>query len=271
MELTPMQVIFNGVDLGGTLGNVQVHPKIATSALKADQLGSTSLDWRVSGYDISITTNLAETNLMDNWKVIFPYAKLISSGGNKAMYWDTQIGDSALTHAAQLKLHPLSKQSTDLSQDYLFYKAIASADSQIDFSPTKQSQMKIVWHVLPDTSVSPARFFFHGDPAVGLVNASAGSPAFTGTGNGTITSVVVNNGVTKTETITVSCVGASSGNNFDVSGSVSGPLGGFHIASAAASTYNFVSGPISFLMTQGSTQFVYGDSFTIATTAANYA
>lgn len=272
LELTPVRVNFNGVDLGGTLGNVQVSIKYHKSPLKADQFGDTVLDSRVSGQEMMITTEIAEIALKDNWKIVFPNAHLITSGGNKMMYFDEQIGDSDLAHAFALILHPLSRADGDLSGDFKFFKACATAESEITYSPTGQAKLKIVWRIYPDTSVSPAKWSIYGDPSIGLVNASAGSPAFTGTGNGTMTAVAVNNTSTKTETITAVVVGVPSSNksNWYVSGSVSGALGMADITGGAGSTVNFVSAPITFTLTDGTSDFIIGDTFTVATVASNY-
>ena len=68
MELTPCRVKFKGpgalsfVDLGGTLGNVNVKFKFEKADIKADQFGSTVLDRRVKGIMGTIETELAETD-----------------------------------------------------------------------------------------------------------------------------------------------------------------------------------------------------------------
>ena len=277
MELTPMRVSFgtsgSEIDLGGTLSNVVVSVKYNKASILADQSGKTVRDRRVSAQMITVTTELAEIQNKDNWKVVFPHAKEIVSGGNKMMYFDASIGDSDLAHAASLVLHPLSKANNDLSGDYKFFKACSSAESEINYGPEGQAKLKIVWTILPDDSVNAERFFIHGDPTIGIVHASAAAAVAGGgnVGNGIVGSIAVVDGVTKTETITLTCVGASSGNNYDVVGSLSGPLGGFHVAAGSSSTASFNSPVISFVFTQGSTQSAYSDSYTIATTGANFA
>ena len=121
--------------------------------------------------------------------------------------------------------------------------------------------------VLPDDSVQPERFFTHGDPSIGLVAASAAAAvAGANTGNGTVSGISVNNAYTKTETITLTCIHASTNAGiFQVSGSLSGPLGNATVG------VGFSSNPIALLINDGSTDFIVGDSFTIATSAANYA
>jgi hypothetical protein len=270
IQLTPCRVTFNGVDLGGTEGGVTINPKYKISDITVDQYGDTVVDGVVSGQHYNTKFVLAESKFLPNWKVAFPHAKLLT--GNTNVYFDMQIGDKLSNHAFPLILHPLSNVDADLSGDLLCYKAVAMSATEIKFGHDKQIGLSVEMTILPDTSVVPARFVMLGNPANGIVSAiAAAAVAGANTGNGTITGQAPSNQFTKTEVITVLCVGASGGNDFAVSGSVSGALGTFHVGAVAGNTHAFISSPLSFTMTQGATEFAYGDSFTIATTAANYA
>ena len=269
MELTPVRVTFKGIDLGGTKKNATVSIEAMKAEIKADQLGDTTIDRRVSGHKFTVTTEITEFRNKDNWKVVFPWMAEVVSGGNKAMYASSQIGRSDLADAGVLLLHPLSLPDADFSGDLKFYLAIAEGKSEIVYGPGEQITLKIVWNILPDTSVVPARFMFHGDTAIGLVAATAGSPSFVGTGNGTMTGVAVYSGITVTESIVATAVTAvANGGVFNVNGSVSGPLGLATVGIAFTSSNPSV---ISFTINDGATDFIVGDAFTIATTAANYA
>lgn len=172
MELTPMKVLFKGpsdlaaVDLGGTLSNIVVDMKYEKAEIKADQMGTTVLDRRVKGLVVSVTTELTEIQNKDLWKVIFPHATKVVSGTDVAIDFKSMVGDGDLSNAGELTLHPLSKDATDVDYDYTFFKCCASAESSVTYGPDNQARMKIVWNVLPDTSVSPARFFRFGDKAL---------------------------------------------------------------------------------------------------------
>lgn len=266
LDLAPSRVTFNGVDLGASLGNVAVSIKYSKADIKADQLGDTVINRVASGLNITVTTELAEILNKDIWKVVFPNAREVTSG-SKLMQFIPQIAldDLSLSHA--LVLHPLNKADSDLTADLKFYKAVASAESEFVMGPSEQRKLKIVWNVYPDLGQSDYPFMIYGDPAVGLVAATAGTPAFTGTGNGTITGVTVFSGFTKTETITIKVVGVPGSNqaNWSVTGSLSGALG------IATNGVAFNSSVISFTINDGTTDFVLNDQFTIATTSSNYA
>lgn len=265
VELTPMRVTFGGVDLGGTSGGVKVSAKHEYSDIMVDQFGKTPVDAVLAGQAYSVKMVLAETKKKDNWKVAFPSLKLVTSGGNKMLYADAQVGDHLLDRALELVLHPLSKGDADKSGDFKFFKAVAKSAVEIEYGPDKQTGLEIEFIIMPDQSTTPARFFVHGDPSIGLVAASVGTPSFTGTGDGTLSGLSA--GLkTVTETITLTCVGAETdGGKFYVAGSVSGPLG------LAVVGTPFVSDKINLTIEDGATDFEAGDVFTVATTAANYA
>lgn len=166
MELTPVRVTFDGIDLGGTLSDAVLTLKYMKSDIKADQSGQTVRDRRVSGLEVSVTTEVVEIQSKDIWKVVFPHATLITSGPNKAVQFDTNMGDSDLSNSKVLSLHPLSKPDVDVSTDHTFFKACSSAESAITYGPTKQSGLKIVWNALPDDSVQPERFYRYGDTTI---------------------------------------------------------------------------------------------------------
>lgn len=262
LELTPCRVTYKNVDLGATLSNVSVKIEEALAELKADQLGSTVIDKKVSGFKATIETELAETQLKANWKVVFPAHKLVVSGSDRLFLFDSQVGLSMLSIAGALKLHPLSRADADLAGDILIYKATAQGKADYEYSPSAQNKLKVIWDVYPDFTTTPPRFLIFGDPAIGVTAATAGSAtAGSNTGNGSVGSIAVNNGYTQTETITLLALDAT---HFQVSGSNSGQLG------VATISVAFSASQIGFTITAGGTAFVANDSFTIATVAANY-
>lgn len=274
VELSPMSVTFNGIALGGTEGGVKVGLKHEFADIMIDQLGKTPVDSVVTGQAYSVKLKLAETRNKDLWKVAFPQAKLINQAGVKSIYMDSQVGSHLLDSAAVLILHPISKADNDLSGDFKFFKAVAKSAVEIEYGHDKQAGMEVEFMIYPDSSVTPARFFVHGDPSNGLVAATAAAAVAGGSnvGNGTVSAITAG-AKAVTETITLICVGVPGANksNWDVSGSVSGALGPVQITSSSAGgSASFSSQKVNFTITDGTTDFAIGDTFTIAVTGANY-
>ena len=173
MELTPMQVKFKqnatdvaATDIGATLDNVVITAKYGKAELKADQYGNSVLDRRVNEITVQVTTSIAEVQNKDVLKILYPHATVIDSGGNKALDFNTNVGDSDLANAGELTLHPLSKDPADVSADWTFYNACSSADSEFSYGPNDQVKAKLVWNILPDLTVTPPRWFRYGDPSL---------------------------------------------------------------------------------------------------------
>lgn len=91
-----------------------------------------------------------------------------------------------------------------------------------------------------------------------VITLTAGSVAFTGTGNGTLTGVSVNQNTASEELWTIT---ATSATTFTVSGFVSGAQTNATVGTA----YN--NGMVSFTITAGSTPFVAGDVFSFSVSA----
>jgi flagellar hook protein FlgE len=85
--------------------------------------------------------------------------------------------------------------------------------------------------------------------------ATAGAPAYAGTGNGVMSGVTAG-AASVAETITMTAVDAT---HFTVTGSISGVLGTATVGTP------FTSGQVGFSIAAGSTPFVAGDAFTVAT------
>lgn len=264
-ELSPMRVTFNSVDLGGTKGGASLSVKYDVAEVTADQFGKNMIDGFVSGQMYTVKLSLAEPRLKANWKVAFPHAKLVTSGGNKMMYFDMQVGDQLSSHASILILHPLSKDNSDLTGDFKFFKAVAKSASEVKYGPEEQTVLEVEFQILPDVTVSPAKYMIHGDPSIGLVAATLTQSSYVGTGNGVLSSIVAGSAAA-TETITATCVtAAANGGVFHVNGSVSGSLGLATVAVAFSTT------KAVFTIGDGSTDYIVGDVFTLASVAANYA
>lgn len=271
--LSPSRLTHGGVDLGGTVDSVTVGIKYDLADIMVDQFGKTVLDKKVSGHAYSVKCTLSELKNIDRWKTAFPSAAEIVNGGVKSVLFQMAVGDSMRSHALPLIVHPLENADGNKNGDFNIDLAVCLQAAEVKYGPDKQSGLAVEFLVLPNTGVSPARFMVYGDPANGVVHASAAG-AVAGGGNvtnGLISAEAVFDAYTKTETITVLCVGQTSGNTFSVTGSVSGALGTFHVAAASTSVANFVSNQITFTFTQGTIQAAYNDSFTIATTGSNFA
>lgn len=266
INISPCRLTFGGVDLGAVEGDVTVTTEVPMSEIKVAQLGATVVDMVSNGGNLRIKARLLEVTPAQLKRLLPNMAQIGSTG----VYAYNNIGDKFSSYAKELILHPLSQNDADKSKDVLFYKAVATGVGEIPYSNETITGFEIEFVALPDFTTSPARFAFLGDPAIGITNASAAGAVAGGgnVGNGTVGSIAVSNAATKTETITLTCIDeATNGGEFHVTGS--SPARSLGVASVG-SLFTADDSSIQFLISDGATDFAEGDSFTIATTAANY-
>jgi len=264
ISISPVRLTFDGVDLGGVEGDVTVSIEQSNSEIKVAQYGDSLIDLVNKGTVIKVKARLLEVSAAQI-KRLFP-ASLLGSNGN---YFATNVGTKLSAFAKQLVIHPLDRADADKTKDIVLFKAVSMSPAEIPYGPETITGFEIEFIALPDFSVgSQARFAFIGDPAVGLISASAAAAvAGSNTGNGTVGSVSVSNTATRSETITLLCIdeGANAG-EFKVTGGDGRVLG---IATVGVQ-FTADDNCIIFTIADGATDFIEGDSFTIATTAANY-
>lgn len=265
ISISPVRLTFDGVDLGGVEGDVTVSIEQSNSEIKVAQYGDSLIDLVNKGTLIKVKARLLEVSAAQI-KRLFP-ASLLGTNGN---YFATNVGTKLSAFAKQLVIHPLDRADADLTHDIVLFKAVSMSPAEIPYGPETITGFEIEFVALPDFSVgAQARFAFIGDPAVGLINASAAAAVADGgnTGDGTVGTVSVSNTATKTETITMTCVAeAANGGTFEVVGGDSRALGNAIVGSQFTADDNSVI----FTISDGATDFILGDIFTVATTAANY-
>lgn len=165
-DIGPCQCLFNGVDLGGTSGNVKIKFKYDKKALMADQTGKTMLDEAVTGMECGVETQFQETRNKTNFQLLFPSASLTTTSGHSYISFNDQTALRQLALSAPLQLHPLEEALSSNDYDWYFYKAIPKEDSEYTFGPAEQSKLKIHWDILLDLTVSPGRMFRVGNHAL---------------------------------------------------------------------------------------------------------
>lgn len=166
MDMSPVVVTYNSVDLGGTLSNVTIDFKYMKGEVHADQMGLSVIDRIVNGFEVKVTTEIAEIKNKDTWDKLFPNATLITAGGVKTIHFEDKITTKDVGQAFALKLSPISSASGDVNFDYTFAKAVPSEESSIVYGPGEQQKLKIVWNIYPDMSTTPPSWFKYGDTSI---------------------------------------------------------------------------------------------------------
>jgi hypothetical protein len=270
-DLGPGRLKLNGVDIGFTMGGVEVSAKYMKGDLTADYFGKVAVDRVNIGSEFTIKTKLAQITA-ESFKKAFPYASIVGTTV-KTVLFGNNVGEHDIDIAAPLVFHPVNRLETDLTHDWTFHLVLANGESAIKYDAENQISLDVTFQVYPDLSKpDKSMWAIYGDPSQGAVSASAGAPVFVGAGNGTLDTIVLNSAKAVTETVTATCIAtALNGGIFEVIGSVSGSMGNARVSNTFYSdTANPPQSKIQFMIHDGTADFALGDSFTIAVTAANY-
>ena len=262
-----------GVD-AGLVSAVKVSLKEDTKEVKTDQLGTMP----ANHFNVGM---LAHGELTfdeftpSQLKKAFPQAQLVNSGGVTKLSFGKPIGSDYFSLAQSLLFIPTSDDVAYAGRHLLLNKVAFMGDASIDYGPEKKITIKAKFQCYPDlTKPSGEWIGYFGDPSAGsLVHAAvAAAVAGVNTGNGTVSNEAANDNFTKTETWTLTCIHASVGGGlFSVVGSVTGARGIATVGSSYASnSITPANSEILLKINAGGTDFVIGDSFTIAATQANF-
>lgn len=262
-----------GVDVG-LISAVKIDVKELTTPVHTDQLGKMVVNDFYVGHEASGECTFDEFTAI-KMKKAFPQANLIVSGGVARLTFGKQIGYDYLSIAQEFKIVPTSDDTTYAGRHFRFWKGTFIGEATAEYGPDKKLVFKSKMKFYPDTTKVAGEWLGEfGDPAAGsLVAASAGGAvAGSNVGNGTVSGIGVNDTFTKTETWTMVCIHAvTNGGVFSVSGSVTGNRGNATVGTSYSSN-NIApaNSEITFTINDGTTDFSIGDSFTIATIAAQY-
>lgn len=268
------QVLYKGSDIGFVSG-VKIKIKHETTETKTDQLGKTIANHFHVGDNISCEMMMDELTAA-RLKTAFGFAKLLTTGPASRITWGTGIGGNFFSQSGTLQIRPTVDDTTNTLRNFYFYKASPVGDSEVTYSPDGKAQIKVTFFCYPDLAKPDGEFFgYFGDITGGsIVPAAFGAvtPGGGNVGNGTLGSIAVNDQFTVSETWTATCIKAvTNGGLFAVSGSVTGARGNATVGSNFYSnSINPSNSEVQFLISDGTTDFAVGDTFSFPVTAKQY-
>lgn len=160
IKLGTCRVLFDGKDLGYTIGGVEVTVTTDTHATMVDQEGDTTIKEFVKGRNITVSTNLAETTL-ENLVAVMPGATLIEGVGDKKhVEVKTGVGMDLVKMAKSLTLHPIQLPAEDKSEDLTIFRAATAGSLDYAFKKDDERVFAVEFKGYPDAN---SRLFAVGD------------------------------------------------------------------------------------------------------------
>lgn len=148
-DLGPCAVVFDGVDLGATMGGVIFRHTEESRPVKEDQQGVSSIDEIKVGYSCEVEVPLTRSSLGQLSKVIGN-----STYTGAALRVGVAVGISLLANAKQLILKPIVNNvvSTDQTEWLTVHKAYPKVDLELLYNSEGQRVYKCIFKAFPDTT-----------------------------------------------------------------------------------------------------------------------
>lgn len=162
------KILYNGVDLGFTMGGVEVAVATTTHETKVDQFGDTVANEYIMGRTITVTVPLVETTV-DNMAAIMPGATLYTDNTNpqapkKNVVVTSGTGLSLLDRAKTLTLHPIAKADTDTTEDLVIPLAATAGAMNFAYKYDAERVFNCEFKGYPDSETGV--LFTYGDKTV---------------------------------------------------------------------------------------------------------
>lgn len=153
-------VVFNGVDLGHTLGGVEVSYEPSHHDVIVDKYGETVVEKVLTGEKLMAKVPLAEKTIA-NLKASMPQGQY-AGAANARIQLGASAGQSARADAAQLVLHPIGEGTRAF--DIVFHKAYVASQITLVHKIDETTVIECEFEALLDESKSDNNYLgFIGD------------------------------------------------------------------------------------------------------------
>lgn len=163
LRMGPCSLIFNGVDVGHTLGGTKVTVTRKLTDLKVDKYGDSPVDKVLTDVEMVVATKVAEP-VVTLIRETMPEGTFNTGGNGSQIGIAAGEGASMRATAAPLVLHPLSKAPTDLTEDVTVYLAVPTASPVLNYEVANQRVFDLEFSALVSETYSPGRRLGHIGP-----------------------------------------------------------------------------------------------------------
>lgn len=154
IKLGVCQVIYKGVDLGHTMGGVEVSYKPKFATISADLYGDTKLNEKLVGEQLTVKVPLAEKTIA-NLGIAIPQATL-AGATNGRITLGHKAGQDMLSLAGQLYLHPYAESTKAF--DVVLYKAVVNNTITIKHDNKGETIIEVTFEAYIDETKSDGNY-----------------------------------------------------------------------------------------------------------------
>lgn len=168
IKMGTCKITFNGVDLGLTMGGVEVVVETTTKETKVDQFGDTVANETIMGRNITVSAPLAETTIQ-NLVALMPGATLVTDAVTstkiKAVV-TSGTGISLLALAKELIMHPIELPDSDVSEDLVIPLAATAGAMNFAYKYDEERIFNTTFKGYPDRAQNGLLFIYGDKTAV---------------------------------------------------------------------------------------------------------
>ena len=165
IKVEPMKVLFNGVDVGCTDGDISFNITEETLDITCHQEGAQILDKKRTAINMEVSIVLKEVSTAQ-LETLFRFAgqNYTPSGGTQIVGIGTKkIGTSQFDDAKKLILHPVGAAALDYDRDHTWFKAYPIINN-VTFSGENPVLVDVTFAVfVEEDNVSEADIYVFGD------------------------------------------------------------------------------------------------------------
>jgi hypothetical protein len=164
IKMGTCKILFDGVDLGLTMGGVEVQVETTTKETKVDQFGDTVANETIMGRNITVSMPLIETTL-DNMVSLLPgTTKVIDATDPTKIKANVTSGTgiSLILRAKELVLHPIELPDLDVTEDLTIPLAATAGSMSFAYKYDEERVFDTTFKGYPDRDAG-GLLFIYGD------------------------------------------------------------------------------------------------------------
>lgn len=154
VQLGVCSVTYNGLDLGHTLGGVEVSYEPVYQDIQVDKYGETIVNQVLTGEKLTAKVPLAEFTVA-NLKTAIPNATY-AGAGNARILIGKSAGAKQTANAYQLVLHPTAEGTK--RHDIVLYKAVVSSQIMLAHKNDEKKIIEVEFTALLDETKTDGNY-----------------------------------------------------------------------------------------------------------------
>lgn len=161
----PQRVTFKAIDMGHTLDGVEFTYEREFEDVVVDKYGSTPIDKVLTGSSVMIKFKLAQSDWRQFDLAIPEGSSHDGTGSSDRVDLGVDAGYNLRQDSGLLVIHPLSKATSDTSEDITIYKAVSVENIEVPYKIDEQKVVEITMQGLVDETYATGRRLGHIGPA----------------------------------------------------------------------------------------------------------